>query len=295
MLAPNALTHSDATFSEKEPGQRNASTRICNSCKDGSVLLSFDGRIIKLNSVGSLIWEILYSNEKGGGVTEAELLTLLTHRFERPPQTSFTPDSILNDLRQFLLVLGDRRLISVSSNATGTSVFRIVKNTVWSGQYHRQYPCPQRKTVQRRINRETYFGRFMTLRALFWLFTYSFLLRTAGFRTIRRIVERSNLQSTKTHDQDYDREICQQISIAVDRAQTYLVRQALCLQRSIVITRLLQNRGICAETVIAAHLMPFKSHAWVEIDGEVVSDSPNVQRYYDVVVERLGGPKEARR
>jgi 3-oxoacyl-ACP reductase-like protein len=47
-------------------------------------------------------------------------------------------------------------------------------------------------------------------------------------------------------------------------------------------------QGVNAETVIAAHLMPFKSHAWVEVNGEVVSDSPNVQRYYDVVIERLG-------
>jgi len=136
----------------------------------------------------------------------------------------------------------------------------------------------------------------MTLRALFWLFAYSFLLKTQGFRRIRRVVQCHPYESQKTDDTSYEKETCREICTAVDRAQTYLLSQALCLQRSIVITRLLQERKLNAETVIAAHLMPFKSHAWVEVDGEVVSDSPNVQRYYDVVIERLGGqqfPRDA--
>jgi Transglutaminase-like superfamily/Coenzyme PQQ synthesis protein D (PqqD) len=293
MLAPNALTYPDATLSNKESGQGNASTLSRNISKDGSVLMSADGRIIKLNSAGSVIWEILYSSEKNGGLTEPELLTLLTHRFELSPQT-LSPESVLNDLKQFLIALRDRRLISVSVDATGSSVFHIVKDTVWSGLKNRQYSNPQGHTVPRRINRVTSVGRHMTLGALCWLIAYSFLLRTGGFRTIARIVERRLPQPANSRDKQHEKEICLQICEAVDRAQSYLLRQALCLQRSIVITRLLQNRGICAETVIAAHLMPFKSHAWVEVDGEVVSDTPNVQRYYDVVVERLGGPRMKR-
>jgi hypothetical protein len=279
MLAPNILKDPEA-ISTKDPDH------TCFEYPEGSVLLTFDGRIMKLNSVGSLVWELLSSQQYAGGVAESNLLAFVNERLDLL-QTSSNKDLLGNDLKHFLLALTNRRLISVSVHSNGTSVFNIMKDTVWSGRLRCHSSYARANTVTTPVNEETDRNRLMTLRALSWFLIYSFLLRTGGFRSVRRIVERKSRQ-LKLRDQNSEREICFQICNAVDRAQTYLLRHALCLQRSIVITRLLQNYGIGAETVIAAHLMPFKSHAWVEIDGEVVSDSPNVKRYYDVVVERLG-------
>jgi hypothetical protein len=281
MLAPNALRDPGAISTVEDPEQ------ICSPYPEGSVLLTSDGRIIKLNSVGSLLWELLYSQQDAGGVTEPNLLAFVSEKFETD-QTSSHQNLLGNDLKHFLFALKNRRLISVSADQNGAQLFSAAKGTLWSGQLCRQVPCARANLGTTPVKNETDRKRFMTLRALSWLLIYSLLLRTGGFRAIRKIVERKGKQLIKLSDNNSERETCFQICTAVDRAQVYLLRQALCLQRSIVITRLLQDCGIDAETVIAAHLMPFKSHAWVEIDGEVVNDSPNVKRYYDVVVERLG-------
>jgi hypothetical protein len=57
------------------------------------------------------------------------------------------------------------------------------------------------------------------------------------------------------------------------------------LQRSSVAVTLLRRHGIFAEMVIGAQRLPLKAHAWVEVDGRVVNDKPEVQTDY-IVMER---------
>src|SRR5262249_15392402 len=59
-----------------------------------------------------------------------------------------------------------------------------------------------------------------------------------------------------------------------------------CLQRSIVAARLMRQRAIAAQVVIGYRPVPFFSHAWVEVGGCVVNDSPVYQRRLQVL-ERL--------
>ena len=272
MLATNAVALADSTFGGPE---------------DGSVLLTLDGRLMKLNSAGTLIWDILCANKKANGLTEADLRTLLTNRLDQSLNSPIPRETIHLDLQQFLSMLLQRRLL-VKTDCNGAAVYCTAKDVVWSGQKRHTHTAVPRTTNQPPTDQRTACGRLLTLRALFWLFAYAFFLRTGGFQRIRRIVQLTPFGSRIPRDRKFEREMCRQVCTAVDRAQVFLFTQAMCLQRSIVITRLLVMQGLNAETVIAAHLMPFKSHAWVEVNGEVVSDSPNVQRYYDVVIERLG-------
>jgi hypothetical protein len=53
-----------------------------------------------------------------------------------------------------------------------------------------------------------------------------------------------------------------------------------CLQRSAATTLLLRRYGKKAEMVIGAQFLPFKAHAWVEIDGAVVNDKPYMLEVY---------------
>lgn len=75
----------------------------------------------------------------------------------------------------------------------------------------------------------------------------------------------------------------EQICSAVDMACIWYWKQALCLQRSGVTTCLLRRYGVCAQLVIGAQQLPFKAHAWVEVEGRVVDDKPYTPEMYAVL------------
>jgi Transglutaminase-like superfamily len=61
------------------------------------------------------------------------------------------------------------------------------------------------------------------------------------------------------------------LGAAVARTLALLPGDTRCLARSLVLTRLLDRRGICATLVIGARTDPdFRAHAWVECGGEPV-------------------------
>lgn len=76
---------------------------------------------------------------------------------------------------------------------------------------------------------------------------------------------------------------CEELCRAVDFACVFYFRQVLCLQRSAAATLLLRRRGLPAEMVIGAQLLPFQSHAWVEVEGTVVNDKPYMREIYQVL------------
>lgn len=87
--------------------------------------------------------------------------------------------------------------------------------------------------------------------------------------------------------------IVEVVNDAIGRAAVWYPRPALCLPRSAVATWLFRRRGVPAVMVIGVRKMPFYAHAWVEVDGVVVNDSPKVQTLYPPI-DRLA-PAEATR
>jgi hypothetical protein len=75
------------------------------------------------------------------------------------------------------------------------------------------------------------------------------------------------------------------ISSAINMASIWYWKQVLCLQRSAATTCLLRRHGVAARMVIGAQQLPFRSHAWVEVDGAVVNDKPYTPELY-VVLDR---------
>jgi transglutaminase superfamily protein len=73
------------------------------------------------------------------------------------------------------------------------------------------------------------------------------------------------------------------ICFAVDTACIWYWKEALCLQRSAATACLLKQYGVPAQMVIGAQQMPFKAHAWVEVDGRVVNDKPYTPEMYAVL------------
>jgi hypothetical protein len=60
-------------------------------------------------------------------------------------------------------------------------------------------------------------------------------------------------------------------------------KEVLCLQRSAATTCLLKRYGVPAHMILGAQPMPFKAHAWVEVNGSVVNDKPYMREMYAVL------------
>jgi len=67
---------------------------------------------------------------------------------------------------------------------------------------------------------------------------------------------------------------------AMDLACVFYPHRVLCLQRSVATTLLLRRHGHPAEMVVGTQIVPFKSHAWVEVDRAVVNDKPYMLDIY---------------
>ncbi len=76
--------------------------------------------------------------------------------------------------------------------------------------------------------------------------------------------------------------ICDAVSVAA----CFYWKPVYCLQRAVVTARLLKAAGIPAELVIGYRPSPFSSHAWVEVDGRVINDSPSYKERM-LVLHRL--------
>ena len=71
-----------------------------------------------------------------------------------------------------------------------------------------------------------------------------------------------------------------EICSAIDAACIWFWKEVSCLQRSAATTRLLRENGVSADMVIGAQSLPFKAHAWVEVNGQVINDKPYVREMY---------------
>lgn len=98
-----------------------------------------------------------------------------------------------------------------------------------------------------------------------------------GFQAVQRAVRRVR-PTTGDHADDVTG-----IINALHTACVLYFRPTRCLQRSAVVTRLLRRRGIAADLVIGCAPLPLRAHAWVEVDGTVVSDNLDDLEHFHVL------------
>jgi len=119
---------------------------------------------------------------------------------------------------------------------------------------------------------------FLALQAYLLLMFFDLYLARGSFAALYDKV-RGYPIGKKTDTADAVERICS----AIDMACIWYWKEALCLQRSAATTCLLKRYGIPAQMVIGAQQMPFKAHAWVEVDNRVVNDKPYMQEMYAVL------------
>jgi hypothetical protein len=122
--------------------------------------------------------------------------------------------------------------------------------------------------------------RFLVAKAYWKLILFDFYVTCRNFHGLYRSVRGRAVCNKPAFD-----DAVEQICYAVDMASIWYWKEVLCLQRSAATTCLLREHGVAAEMVIGAQQMPFKAHAWVEVNDRIVNDKPHMRDVY-VVLDR---------
>jgi hypothetical protein len=115
-------------------------------------------------------------------------------------------------------------------------------------------------------------------RAYLMLVYFQFYLVRGDFSMLYKRVRNTQARNAPPIPEPVER-----ICAAVDMACIWYWKEVLCLQRSAVTACLLKRHGIPAQMVIGAQHIPFRAHAWVEVDGRVVNDKPYTPEMYAVL------------
>jgi hypothetical protein len=121
---------------------------------------------------------------------------------------------------------------------------------------------------------------FLVLKAYMKLIRFEFYLARANFRDLY-----DRVRNCPVARESPSADAVERICAAMDSACIWYWKEALCLQRSAATACLLKSYGVRAQLVIGAQQIPFKAHAWVEVDGRVVNDKPYTPEMY-VVLDR---------
>lgn len=119
---------------------------------------------------------------------------------------------------------------------------------------------------------------WLTWQAWFELALFD-IVGVRGLSAQKRLVEATSTRVVASPSADA-------ITAAVDamqKASRRYLRRPQCLQRSVVVTRLLRKQGVEADLVIGCHLAPLRGHAWVEVAGDVVSDDMDDLPYFCIL------------
>lgn len=258
--------------------------------EDGGVLMNVDsGLVYSLNIVGAHIWRKIEAHHQG--LTMIELFESVRADFDGVEE-----ERLRADLEVFVAGLAKTGLVrewrhqgdghtkgsgSDSSRGRGVALGdRASTETALSG------PGPGSAVdigfddrVESGSDESVRPRRFETLIAFMGLAAVDLVLKLGGFRSLywavkRWPVSRRGIAAPGT---------IARVRHAVDRACVFYLGSALCLQRSAVTTCLLRARAVPAQMVIACRKMPFRGHAWVEVNGRVVNDTRIVRESYSVL------------
>lgn len=119
--------------------------------------------------------------------------------------------------------------------------------------------------------------RFLFWKALIGLLVFDVLGFGRHFGRMHRFISGRKVSHRTPPPDGVDR-VCN----AINYACVVYPKRVLCLQRSAVTTCLLRSCGVPAQMVMGAQKMPFKAHAWTEVDGRAINERRDVQSIYGV-------------
>ena len=120
---------------------------------------------------------------------------------------------------------------------------------------------------------------WLVLRNLLTVLRVELLMRFSSLERLHRLVREQEIDTGNNA-----KPTVESVCYSIDVICAFYPKQVLCLQRSAAAALILKRNGWKAEMVIGVQLLPFTSHAWVEIDGVVVNDKPYMREMYSVMV-----------
>ena len=233
---------------------------VCsNSDSDGTTILDIrNDRIYNAIGLSSLIWTKLATANTG--LSQSAIVDSLRTEFIDVPEQQIESDvdHLLSDFKRKNLI-NENRVVSIAGRVEHHSISLFSSFIYQTTEYLLKL-------------------RLSGLAAFLGLAMSTLVLKLLGFGALHRMVKRWPVNDKQPTSKSLD-EIC----AAVDSATSWYPKHALCLSRSAVTTCLLKQQGINARMVIGCNKIPFKAHAWVEVDGEVVNDRKRVQQAYKVL------------
>jgi hypothetical protein len=122
--------------------------------------------------------------------------------------------------------------------------------------------------------------RFVILSWMLLLY-FDFIMKVRDLETLHNVLRRRQAGTVSDISAPSSEQLCR----AMDYACVFYFKRVLCLQRSAATTILLRWLGRDARMITGAQILPFRSHAWVEIEGNVVNDKPYMREIYQVLDE----------
>ena len=104
-------------------------------------------------------------------------------------------------------------------------------------------------------------------------------MRLRGFKVMRLVVQRQEIRLANPVNKWARENLCH----AIDLACAFYFRQMSPLERSAAATLVMRSYGWRVELVIGAQILPYDTYAWVESEGEILSDQPNLLEIYQVL------------
>jgi len=120
--------------------------------------------------------------------------------------------------------------------------------------------------------------RFLVLNAFLKLVLFDLYLARGNFNALYQKV-----RGCARAEQDPGPDTVERVCAAVDMACIWYWKKVLCLQRSAATACLLKQYGVRAQMVLGAQQIPFKAHAWVEVNGRVVNDKSYASEMYQIL------------
>ena len=118
--------------------------------------------------------------------------------------------------------------------------------------------------------------RWLAIESYLSLARIGVVMKFGHLRSIHSLLGNQRLVEAKRQSGATVEQICH----AMDMACVFYPKKVLCLQRAAATTLVLRRHGWRAEMVIGTQMLPFRSHAWVELDGAVVNDKSYVKETY---------------
>ena len=118
---------------------------------------------------------------------------------------------------------------------------------------------------------------FLFWKAIIGLLAFDLLALDRNFARMYKFV-RNWYVAARTAPPDVVEQVCE----AMNYACVWYPKRVRCLQRSTVTTCLLRSLGERAQVVIGAQKLPFKAHAWTEVNGRAINERRDVQSIYGV-------------